>query len=271
MKNFINNKLKNNLKKNVLTIGSWLSIPSTVSAEIMSQAGFPWLVIDMEHSVIDFETMQSMFLALELNKCTPLVRLSGKDPNQVKRVLDAGAYGIIVPMVNTQEEAKLMLNSIKYPPIGERSVGLARAQGYGMEFDDYITNFNKHSIIIFQIENKVAIENINKILSVKGIDGVILGPYDLSASYGIPGELENTLVLKAEKLLLDAAKKYNIPAGIHVVEPNAKILNSKVKKGFKFIAFGVDMIFLAKTCKRGMTDINKILSSDSKNTKLFPH
>ncbi len=264
MKNFIDNQLKIDLKNNQLTIGSWLSIPSAFVAEIMAQSGFPWLVLDLEHSVIDLETMQSMFLALELNKCTPLVRLSGKDPNQVKRVLDAGAYGIIIPMINNEQEAKIMIDSIKYPPLGNRGVGLSRAQNYGMNFDDYFENFNDQSIIICQIENKIAIENIDKILSVKGIDGVIIGPYDLSASYGIPGELENPLITEAENSVIDAAQKHDIPAGIHVVQPNPELLLSKFKKGFKFFAYGVDMIFLANNCKKGLDDIRDILSSIKK-------
>ena len=160
MEHFLNNNLKSSLIKKQLTIGSWLSIPNAFVAEIMAQSGFPWLVVDMEHSVISFETMQAMFLALELNKCVPLVRLSGKDPDQAKRVLDAGAYGIIDHMVNSAEEAEGIINSVKYPPLGKRGVGIARAQGYGMSFDSYMKEFNKNSIVIFQIENKVALENI---------------------------------------------------------------------------------------------------------------
>ena len=266
MNSFKDNKLKSRLQNNQVTIGSWLSIPSPVVAEIMAQAGFPWLVVDMEHSVIDLETMQAMFLAMELNKCIPLVRLSGKDPNQAKRVLDAGAYGIIAPMVNTAEEAEMMVNSVKYPPWGKRGVGLARAQGYGMKFDDYMEQFNKHSIVILQIEHKDAVENIDAILSVKGIDGIIIGPYDLSGSYGIPGKLNNPLIVEAEQIVLDAANKYGIPAGIHVVHPNTELLLTKVKKGFKFIAYGVDMLFLATYCGQGANDISKILSSKSDNS-----
>ena len=260
MNSFKDNKLKSRLQNNQVTIGSWLSIPSPVVAEIMAQAGFPWLVVDMEHSVIDLETMQAMFLAMELNKCIPLVRLSGKDPNQAKRVLDAGAYGIIAPMVNTAEEAEMMVNSVKYPPLGKRGVGLARAQRYGMKFDDYMGHFNKHSIVICQIEHKDAVENIDAILSVNGIDGIIIGPYDLSGSYGIPGELENPIIIEAEQRVMDAANRNGIPAGIHVVHPNTDLLLTKVKKGFKFIAYGVDMLFLATHCGRGMNDINRILS-----------
>ena len=266
MNSFKDNKLKSRLQNNQVTIGSWLSIPSPVVAEIMAQAGFPWLVVDMEHSVIDLETMQAMFLAMELNKCIPLVRLSGKDPNQAKRVLDAGAYGIIAPMVNTAAEAEMMVNSVKYPPWGKRGVGLARAQGYGMKFDDYMEQFNKHSIVILQIEHKDAVENIDAILSVKGIDGIIIGPYDLSGSYGIPGEFENPLIVEAEQRVMEAANRKGIPAGIHVVHPNAGLLLTKVKKGFKFIAYGVDMLFLATSCGQGANDISKILSSKSDNS-----
>ena len=173
--------------------------------------------------------MQAMILAMELNKCVPLVRLSGKDKNQTKRVLDSGAYGIIAPMVNTAEEAEMMVNSVKYPPRGKRGVGLARAHGYGMKFDDYMEQFNKHSIVILQIEHKDAVENIDAILSVKGIDGIIIGPYDLSGSYGIPGEFENHLIVEAEQRVMEAANSNGIPAGIHVVHRNAELLLTKVK------------------------------------------
>lgn len=260
------NKLKSSLQKNELTIGSWLSIPSPIVAEIIAQAGFPWLVVDLEHSVIDLKSMQAMFIAMELNQCIPLARLSGKDPNQTKRVLDAGAYGIIAPMINTAEEAEMMVNAVKYPPFGKRGVGLARAQGYGMKFDDYKEHFNQHSIVICQIEHKEAVENIDDILSVKGIDGIIIGPYDLSGSYGIPGEFENPLILEAEQKVLDSAKRNGIPAGIHVVHPDTEELLSNIKKGFKFIAYGVDMIFLATTCVQEMKNINKILKSEDFRT-----
>ena len=262
--NFFNeNLLKQALQKNQVTIGSWLSIPSPVVAEIMAQAGFPWLVVDMEHTVIDMETMQAMILAIESNKCVPLVRLSGKDTSQVKRVLDAGAYGVIVPMVNTVEEAKMIVDSVKYPPWGKRGVGLARAQGYGMKFNDYKEHINDHSIVICQIEHKDAVENIDAILSVKGIDGILIGPYDLSGSYGIPGVFEYHLIVEAEQRVMEAANRKGIPAGIHVVHPNAELLLTKVKKGFKFIAYGVDMLFLATSCGQGVNVINKILSSKS--------
>jgi 2-dehydro-3-deoxyglucarate aldolase len=261
LKNFKNNSLKVDLQNHQITIGSWLSIPSPVVAEIMAQAGYPWLVVDMEHSVIDLEAMQTMFLAMELNNCIPLVRLSGKDPNQAKRVLDAGAYGIIAPMINTVEDAELMIKAVKYPPWGTRGVGLARAQSYGVKFDDYKEHFNKHSVVILQIEHKDAVENIDGILSVKGVDAIIVGPYDLSGSYGIPGEFQNHLIVEAEQKILDSTKKNGIPAGIHVVHPTENLLQEKIKLGFKFIAYGVDMLFLASSSGQGMRAINNVLVS----------
>ena len=147
-----NNSLKKSLINHQLTIGSWVSLPSQSITEIMVQVGFPWLVIDLEHSVIDLETMQNQILTIESYGKVPLVRLSGKDPVQIKRVLDAGAYGIIAPMVNTKAEAELMVKAVKYPPIGNRGVGLARAQGYGMQFERYQNVINDSSIVIIQIE-----------------------------------------------------------------------------------------------------------------------
>lgn len=253
--------LKSILSSNQVTVGSWLSIPSPVVAEIMAQAGFPWLVIDLEHSVIDFETMQSMFLAIECHGSIPLVRLPSKDPTIAKRVLDAGAYGIIAPMVNNSEEAKQVVHSVKYPPWGNRGVGLARAQGFGMKFESYKEHFNDNSIVICQIEHKDAVENIEGIVSTKGVDGLIIGPYDLSGSYGVPGELDSQIVIEAEKKILEAAKLHNIPSGIHVVHHDKILLKDKIQQGFQFIAYGVDQLFLAKSCTEGYQDIQEILKA----------
>ena len=254
-----NNSLKKSLINHQLTIGSWVSLPSQSITEIMVQVGFPWLVIDLEHSVIDLETMQNQILTIESYGKVPLVRLSGKDPVQIKRVLDAGAYGIIAPMVNTKAEAELMVKAVKYPPIGNRGVGLARAQGYGIQFERYQNVINDSSIVIIQIEHKNAVENIDEILSVEGIDGLIIGPYDISGSYGILGQLSNSLVLDAENTIIASAERHHVPVGLHVVTPNKKILHDKIQKGFKLIAYGVDQLFFANACQQGMNDLNQEL------------
>lgn len=260
MKYLKNNQLKSALGKSELTIGSWLTIPSAVVAEIMARAGFPWLVVDLEHSVIGLETMQSMFLAIENHGSLPLVRISDKDPIQTKRVLDAGAYGIIVPMVNSREDAESAVRSVKYPPEGNRGFGLARAQGYGAAFKEYKSLINANSLVICQIENKQGVENIDDILSVKGIDGIMIGPYDLSGSLGVPGQLSHPLVLEAEKKILAAARRHTIPAGIHIVHPDQKQLEEKIQEDFRFIVYGVDQIFLSDSCNKAgslICDIDK--------------
>lgn len=252
-------KLKSLLNNNELTIGSWLSLPSQETAEIMAQAGFPWIVIDLEHSVINYETMQSMLIAIENEGCIPLVRVSSNDPTQIKRVLDSGSHGIIVPMVNNANDAIKAVKAVKYPPKGNRGVGLARAQGYGLKFDSYYKSFNDSSIVICQIEHRDAVDNVEDIISVDGVDGIIIGPYDLSGSYGIPGKLNDKTIIDAEKKIINIANKKNVPSGLHLVHYDEKILKQKINQGFKFIVCGVDQLFLAKQSMECYGQIKKVL------------
>lgn len=247
--------LKKKLREGKLTFGSWITIGHTIIAEIMAQKKFEWLVIDLEHSVIDLQKAQELIQIIDLEGKIPLVRLTENDPSLIKRVMDAGAHGIIVPMVKTKEDALKAVKSVKYPPLGIRSVGLARAQGYGERFDSYKLWVNKNSIIIVQIEHVDAVNNIDEIFSIKEIDGYIIGPYDLSASLGIPGDLNNKKVLDVEKIIMNSAKKYGKIAGIHSVQPDARSALSKINLGYKFIAIGTDFLFLGNSCKNILQEI----------------
>ena len=191
--------LKEKLRNRELTIGSWITIGSTVVAEIMAKAGYDWLTIDMEHSAITIDIAQELIRVIELCGVTPLVRVGNNDANLIKRVMDAGAHGVIVPMVNSREDAENAVRSVKYPPRGFRGVGLARAQKYGADFEGYKQWNDKNSIVIVQIEHILAVENLEEILSVPEVDGFIIGPYDLSGSLGVPGEFDNPEVLDALK------------------------------------------------------------------------
>ena len=250
-------KLKDIMRNNILSFGSWVTLGHTSIPEIMTHAKFDWLAVDMEHSVIDIQKAQELIQIIDLKGITPLVRLTSNDTGLIKRVMDAGSYGVIVPMIKTKEDALKTINAVKYPPVGTRSVGLARAQGYGKTFDEYKSWVNKYSIIIVQIEHIDAVRNIDEIFSIKEIDGYIIGPYDLSASLGIPGDLKNKKVLIAEKKVLDAAKKYGKSAGIHVVEPDAKLVSDKINLGYNFIAVGTDFLFLGNACRDTMNKIKK--------------
>lgn len=240
--------IKNRLMNMEITLGSWITIGHPIVAEIMSKSGFDWLVIDMEHSVITLDIAQSLIQIVELNKCVPLVRVNENNPSLIKRIMDAGAHGVIIPMVNSKEEALRAVKAVKYPPLGTRGVGLARAQGYGLEFKKYKDWVNSESIVIVQIEHIKAIENLEEILSVEGVDGFIVGPYDLSASIGIPGEFEHPTIRSALKDALKISKKIKKPAGFHVIPPKAEELTSKINEGYQILGFSLDTLFLGQSC-----------------------
>ncbi len=251
--------LKTKLKDVQITVGSWITLAHPAIAEIMADAGFDWLVVDMEHSVITIREAEELIRVIGLKGVTPLVRLTSLDANQIKRVMDAGASGVIVPMVKTAEEAKRSVQAVKYPPVGNRSVGLARAQGYGMRFEEYAQSINEQSIVIVQIEHIDAINNLEEILRVDGVDGTIIGPYDLSGSMGKPGRFEEKDVLDKLKQYEELSKKLNKPLGYHVVKPEHEEVLKKIEAGYTFIAFSVDHLFLGYRIKSGLKGIKDYL------------
>ena len=247
--------LKEKLNKNALTIGSWITIGHASIAEIMAKSGFEWLTIDMEHSAITLPEAQNLIQIVELSGVVPLVRVGENNPNLIKRVMDAGAHGVIVPMVNTKEDAINAVAAVKYPPFGKRGVGLARAQGYGLSFEKYKNWLNKDSVVIVQIEHIEAINNFEEILKVEGVDASIIGPYDLSASLGYPGEFNRKEIRDAIKRYMEVCNKLGKLAGIHVVPPLAEEVTSKIKEGFKFVAVSLDTLFLGEKIKKELESL----------------
>lgn len=215
----------------------------------MAKAGFDWLVVDMEHSAIGLPQAQQLIRIIELAGCVPLVRLSENNPCYIKRVMDAGAHGVIVPMVNGRQDAVNAVKAVRYPPLGTRGVGLARAQDYGFDFDNYKKWVEKESIVIVQIEHINAIENLEHILNTSGVDGSIIGPYDLSGSLGCPGQFETPEVKAALREYEDICRKMKKPMGFHVVQPEPKLATSYKKKGYSFLAIGLDTLYLGTKCK----------------------
>ncbi|MCX5715165.1 MAG: aldolase/citrate lyase family protein [Candidatus Omnitrophica bacterium] len=236
--------LKSKLRSNKVTIGSWITLGHPAVAEIMAKSGFDWLTIDMEHSALTLGDCQQLIQIIELSGVVPLVRVGSNDPAIIKRVMDAGAYGVIVPMVNSKEDALMAVEAVKYPSLGKRGVGLARAQGYGLTFEKYKKWVNKSSIVVVQIEHKDAIENLEEILSVTGVDGSIIGPYDLSASFGFPGRFDLPIVKEALAHYESVSKKIKKPFGYHVVFPDKKKAVALKRKGYTFLGIGLDTLFL---------------------------
>lgn len=241
-----------------LTIGSWLTIAHPAIAEIMAKSGFDWIAVDLEHSVITIREAEELIRVIDLCGSTPLVRLTSNNSDQIKRVMDAGAYGVIVPMVNSPEEARKAVEAVKYPPFGRRGVGLARAQGYGRSFKEYLSWQKESSCVIVQIEHIDAVNNLEEILSVDGVNGYIVGPYDLSASMGVPGQFDHKDFLKAMDHIKLVSKKLNASGGIHIIEPNPTELEERVAEGYRFIAYSLDIRMLDAACANGLA-------------KLFPH
>lgn len=247
--------LKSKMRSKTLTLGSWITIPHQSIVEILASAGFEWLVLDLEHSAIDFQKTQEMMAHIQAQGMQGLVRVSSNEPVVIKRSMDIGADGVIVPMVLNQEEAQKAVNAVRYPPLGNRGVGLSRAQHYGIGFETYNKWVNSQSIVIVQVEHIDAVNNLESILSVEGVDGIIVGPYDLSASLGKPGEFNDSEVLEALNRVEEISSKYNKALGFHVIKPNHTEVTAKVKKGYTFVAFSLDFLFLGDKAREEMQSV----------------
>jgi 2-dehydro-3-deoxyglucarate aldolase len=239
------------MSKNV-SIGSWITLNHISVAEVLSKADFDWLCIDLEHSVIDLYGLQILISAIQSNNKKAFVRVSSNDGVEIKKVLDAGADGLVVPLINSREDAETAVKFSKYPLKGKRGVGLARAQNYGLDngFEEYRDNI-VHSIpIIAQIEHFEAINNLEEIINVEGVSGTFIGPYDLSGSIGKPGEFKDPSFIELlEKYELITKKYPNSYKGVHVIKPDHRLVNEKIANGYNFIAFSIDTLFLGTKCR----------------------
>mgnify|MGYP001604211491 FL=1 len=228
-----------------LSIGTWQSLPSESIAEIFSRAGYEWIIIDLEHSTITINQAENLIRVIDLAGSKPFVRLSGHEPAQIKRVLDAGAKGILAPMIETQNQIEKIISACHYPPSGTRGMGLARAQGFGerLEKEEYIFNNSNNVEIYAQIESVKGLKNCKDIFS-QNINGYFIGPYDLSASLNNPGVFDSVEFQEAEAEILSIAKQENIKCGYHLVEPEKEQLRFLQQKGYNMIAFSVDIRML---------------------------
>lgn len=241
--------LKAKLNKRELTIGSWITFSDPGVAEIMAKLGFDWLVVDMEHSGLSFSQAQEIIRVIDLCNGIPLVRVMENNPELIKRFMDIGAHGVIVPLVNSKSDAEKAVNAVKYPPIGTRGVGLSRAQNYSLDLESYRRWNQENSIVIVQVEHVKAVENLESIMSVDGIDGFIIGLYDLSGSLGVPGEFEHPKVKEALAEICHKSQKFKFLMGQHVVPPDPQLVSDKIREGIKFIGFGTDFLFLTEYTK----------------------
>ena len=222
--------------------GTLLSTSAPQIAEIIADSGFDWVMIDMEHSALTLESVQNAIQVMG-DRIMTIVRVPGNDEIWIKRVLDTGCDGILVPMVNSAAEAMDAVRYSKYPPDGKRSVGLSRAHMYGPGFTSYVENANNDLILIIQVEHVDAVRNLDGILEIKGIDSVFIGPYDLSASMGLTGQLTNPEVKSAIRLIKDKCRKAGMPYGIFGM--SAETISAEMNEGGTFLLCGVDTAILS--------------------------
>ncbi len=238
-------KIRNSLSSGKASIGSWMQFNDSNVAEIMGQSGFDWVAVDMEHGTADIINLPDIFRAIELGGTLPLVRLPSSDLNVCRRVMDAGSGGVIIPTVEDAEQLKSIINSCTWPPTGIRGVGFSRANMYGKNFDEY-KKFASEPLIIAMIENVKGLENLEEITQTKGLDAILIGPYDLSASLNVLGDLENSNLKSNIKNILKICKANKIACGIHVIEPDKKKLEIMIADGFLFIPYSMDSMFIRK-------------------------
>jgi 2-dehydro-3-deoxyglucarate aldolase len=235
--------IRQSLKSGGHTIGSWMQIPHGSIAEIMGQAGYDWVAIDMEHGTISHSDLPDLFRALELGGTLPLVRLAEGHPKDCKQALDAGAGGIIVPMIESAEQLIRVRNECRWPPAGTRGVGFSRANLFGKNFEEYKEEAQK-PLLVAMIEHFRAVDNMEDILQVEGLDAIMVGPYDLSASMGITGEFEQENFIEIMHYIQSICEKCRIRSGVHIVNPIKEMLNQRINEGYGFIAYSIDSVFL---------------------------
>jgi len=250
------------LKNGETLVGSWINSGSPIISELMAATGFDFLCVDVEHSAVDLPQTQQLFQAITSGNpdCACFVRLHGVDYPFVKRYLDAGAHGLIGPLVCSREEAELLVEAAKYPPLGNRGVGFCRANQYGLNLKPYVEGFNDDVVVAVQIEHIDAVNNIDEILSVEGVDAVFIGPYDLSASMGITAQFEHPDYIAARNKILEACKRHGVAPGIHVVPPNPELFIEQNKEGYQLMAYSLDITMVLEACKNGLSKIHNAIS-----------
>lgn len=236
---------------NILT-GTLVSLPSPEICELLGHVGFDWLFIDAEHGAFNPQQAQSMLQAAAPTPC--VIRVPVGEAVWIKKALDIGAAGVIVPQVHNSAQAREIIRHCKYSPVGDRGIGIGRAHKYGIEFERYLENANKETAVILQAESAEAVENIEDIANLKGLDAILIGPYDLSASLGKPGEIDHPLVQKAINKIIKSCKKADVHMGFFGVSAEA-VLPYK-EKGFTLLTVGVDTSFIIKSASQTLSDMN---------------
>jgi 2-dehydro-3-deoxyglucarate aldolase len=235
--------LRASLRSGGTTVGSWMQIPHGAVAEIMGQAGYDWVALDLEHGAIGAHQLPELCRALELGDTLPLVRLAQGHVKDCKQALDGGAGGVIVPMVENADQLVRVRDACRWPPAGTRGVGFSRANLFGKHFDAYAREAQA-PLLVAMIEHHRAVENLAEILAVEGLDALLVGPYDLSASIGRTGEFAHPEFESLMARIQESSARAGIACGLHVVAPSPEELRRRQAAGFRFLAYSIDSVIL---------------------------
>jgi len=251
------NLVKEKLGRGEPAIGSWMAIGHSLSAEVMAHQGFDWLTVDLEHNPIGWDTLMHMFTAISTTDTVPFARTPWNDPMLIKRILDTGAYGVVVPNVKTREEAEKAVAACRYPPVGIRGLGGTRSRLYAGS--DYYDHANEEISVHLMIEDKEAVERAEEIMSVPGIDAIFIGPNDLACSMGVPLGLDNKHPdhIKAVSHVLETGKKLGVPVGIHCGTPEEVV--RRIKDGWQWLALASDARLMSGAASAAVAEIKKAL------------
>ena len=253
------NHARRRLKASEPSIGTWLSLPSPEAAEYVSRLGFDWLVVDAEHNPIDIRTLAQMFAAVAASATAPMVRIPWNSPENFKRVLDAGVWGMVVPMVNSREEAEQAVAAARYYPEGNRSVGGGRfPMSFNAGAEEYFRNANEEILVVLQIEHIRGVENADAILSVPGVDACFIGPNDLAASMGlglgVPLESDLPPLMEAIEEIKNACLRHGVAPGIHC--SGAAGVNQRIGEGFQFCAMASELRYMLSGLREDLAALN---------------
>lgn len=253
------NHVKERLRRGEPSIGTWLSLPSPEAAEFLGQMPFDWLTVDSEHNPVDIRTLAQMFASMASSGIAPQVRIPWNSPENFKRALDAGAWGIVVPMVNSKEEAEQAVQATRYYPEGSRSVGGGRhALSWGTSGAEYFRHANEQVLLVCQIEHIKGVENADEILSVPGVDACFIGPNDLAASMGlglgVALETDIPEVVEAIEHIRVTCHKHGVAPGIHT--SGSEGMNLRLSQGFQFCALASEMRYMVGGMKQDIEAVN---------------
>jgi 4-hydroxy-2-oxoheptanedioate aldolase len=249
------NKVREIWKAGGAVINGWLAIPSSYATEVMAHTGFDSLTVDMQHGVNDYQSAVSMFQAISTTSVTPLARVPWNDPAWIMKTLDAGALGIICPMINTPDDAAKLVGACRYPPDGYRSFGPIRAKvHFG---NDYHEHANSEIIVMPQIETVEAIENLDDILDVPGIEAIYIGPSDLSMALGLPPRKgqSDPVAVEARAKILETCRRHGVHAGIHQQDSEGAL--RQIELGFQFVTIASDNRFLSHKAQAEVDAVRK--------------